>query len=60
MKLRNSEVVKLIRTDWNKVERYIESEREREEGPKGRREPEHEYEFAGQAGKELVRLLREE
>jgi len=60
VKLRNREAVKLTRTNWKKVEEYVEREKKSEEEGKGKQRSGHEYEFAGQAGKELVRLLKEE
>jgi len=57
VKLRNQKQVILTRTDWRKVEKYVETEKEKIEKNVGTRE--HQYEYAGQAVEELARMLRE-
>lgn len=58
VKLSDGQKLTLTKTDWRKVERYVENERKKREKKVGIRK--HEYEYAGQAVEELVRILREE
>ena len=58
VKLRDEKRVTLTRTDWRKVEKYVETDKEKQEKKIGTRE--HQYEYAGQAVEALTKMLREE
>jgi len=56
--LKEAKKVTITRTDWRKVDRYVETEKEKIEKSIGKQE--HEYKYAGQAVEELARILKEE
>ena len=58
VKLKDEKQITLTRMDWKKVDRYMETQKDKIEKEVGAQE--HEYEYAGQAVEELTKKLKGE